>query len=247
MTFTEIPGRVDEFEELPNYPTAFGITFTPAVSGIALGIIGILASGYMLSSYVIPSWQKYNQLKQEKAEKLEQISEEKVLELDRQIAKVQRDLRVAETIKPQLMSFFASEKTLDTLLLDVNSFVRKSKAELISFRPVGEKAEVVNDDSFGPLVKGKIKRKSFNVEIQGSFVQIQSLIRNIERLQPLLLLKEFRSEVKERPKLVYSGGKLVSRGETIIKISFRLDALLPLTEQELAKLAPPPAEKQSSP
>ena len=243
MTFTEIPGGVDEFEELPSYPTAFGITFTPLVSGVILGIIGIIASGYMTSNYVMPAWQKYNQLKQEKAQKLEEISEERVLELDQQIAKVRRDLKVAETIKPQLMSFFASEKTLDTLLLDINSFVKRSKAKLISFRPVGEKAEVVKDDSFGPLVKGKIKRKSFNVEIEGSFVQIQSLIRRIERLQPLLLLKEFRSEVKERPKLVYSGGNLVSRGETIVRISFRLDALLPLTEKELAELAPPPKGK----
>jgi hypothetical protein len=28
-------------EETPNYPTAFGITFTPTIGGIIIGVIGL--------------------------------------------------------------------------------------------------------------------------------------------------------------------------------------------------------------
>ena len=35
-----IPPDAD-FNDGPNYPSAFGITFTPMISGICLGVLGI--------------------------------------------------------------------------------------------------------------------------------------------------------------------------------------------------------------
>ncbi len=57
---------VEGQEEAPNYPTAFGITFTPRVSGIVFGLLGLAAAAYLLVNVVQPAWQQNQDLRQQK-------------------------------------------------------------------------------------------------------------------------------------------------------------------------------------
>jgi type IV pilus assembly protein PilO len=53
-----------EFEEAgaeSSYPVVFGITFTPRVSGILLGLLGIAGSAYMVMNMVMPAWETFQQ------------------------------------------------------------------------------------------------------------------------------------------------------------------------------------------
>ena len=43
-----------DFDSGPNYPSAFGITFTPMVSGIGLGLLGLAAAAFAWTQLVEP-------------------------------------------------------------------------------------------------------------------------------------------------------------------------------------------------
>ena len=126
------------------------------------------------------------------------------------------------------------KNNLDTLLIDLNGFIGGRKAQLLTFNPVGRE-EVVRDGSFGKGVNGKLKRQEYNLQMQGTFEQTQSIMRNIERLQSLLVVKDFNSKVTERPTLLLDGEKVVSQGETLLTTNFTVEALFPLGESKVAK------------
>ncbi|HEY9805524.1 MAG TPA: hypothetical protein V6D04_03095, partial [Candidatus Obscuribacterales bacterium] len=137
-------------------------------------------------------------------------------------------------------------KTLDTLLLDLNRLVNARKAKLSSFVPAPEPATVITDSSLGATVNGKLKRKEITVNLEGNYEQTQSIMRSVERLQPLLLVKSFNSQLDQSTQkiTVDRRGRLipVGRPETNLKTSFKLQALLPLTPQEATAAAKAPAK-----
>jgi type IV pilus assembly protein PilO/type IV pilus assembly protein PilQ len=53
---------------------------------------------------------------------------------------------------------------------------------------------VVSDSSLGSAVNNKLKRQTFNVKIEGNYVNSQKVIRDLERLQPLILLKGLNTQ-----------------------------------------------------
>lgn len=131
---------------------------------------------------------------------------------------------------------------MDTLLLDLNRLVESSntqilknavRAKLKKYVPSG-KAEPITDGSFGSLVNGKLKRSSINIEILGTYEQTQSIFRNIERLQPLLIVRDYQSSLS--PESVTQQDKVLVRrvGPTLISTSFQLQALMPLSQEEIA-------------
>jgi type IV pilus assembly protein PilO len=144
-----------------------------------------------------------------------------------------------------VLGLFANEKTLDTLLLDLNRLVESGnsqvpfnavRAKLKKYTPAGDKAEPITDGTFGPLVDGKLKRRSINIEIVGTYEQTQSILRNIERLQPLLLVKDYQSALA--PETAVEPGKGVRRiGPAPISTNFQLQALMPMTPQDMAQAA----------
>jgi type IV pilus assembly protein PilO len=244
MTFADeefIP--VGEQQEKPDYPTAFGITFTPQVSGVVIGVLGLLGAAYLLVNLVQPEWQRYQQLKTEIATQKTTLQNPEAIRA--QIRQAQANLDQAKQQNKQVLSLFANEKTLDTLLLDLNSFVKDRRGTLVSFKP-GEQAEsVVNDGSLGSAVNGKLKRETIDLELEGSFDQVQSILRSFERLQSLLLVKDFKAQVSEAQTLRLEKGKVVPDGQPTIKTMFTLEALSPVsTQQETAAPAAPAAPAQ---
>jgi type IV pilus assembly protein PilO len=99
--------------------------------------------------------------------------------------------------------------------------------------PTGKKAEPITDGTLGAQVDGKLKRSSINIEIIGTYEQTQSILRNIERLQPLLIVKDYQATLAPEP--APQPGKVAIRvGPAPITTSFQLQALMPLNPEEVA-------------
>lgn len=225
-----------EFDELPEYPTAFGITFTPQIIGICLGVVGFLAAGYIIMTFFMPVWTTYQTSRGERKERLDQVNAQEFSTLLGKIENLKGEIAKVEDDQKQLYSLFADEQTVNTLLLDINQFFREKEAKILSFQPQVWDAEIIGDGSLGETVNNKLKRQVISINMEGSFFQTQSILRDIEKLQPLLLLKDFNSEISEKPALILDENQLKSQGEPILKTNFTLELILPLTEQELVEL-----------
>jgi len=125
-------------EETPNYPTAFGITFTPTIGGIIIGVIGLGLAAYLAVTQVQPAWQKYQELENTVQDKESQVQQQK--EIQKKIKETEAKLAQAKLQNKQVLNLFASEKALDTLVLQLNTFVKSRNGSLISFEPVPEGA-----------------------------------------------------------------------------------------------------------
>ncbi|MGD1910304.1 MAG: pilus assembly protein PilO [Rivularia sp. (in: cyanobacteria)] len=240
MTFSDEMNFEDpQFEEESSaYPVVFGITFTPIISGALIGVLGIAGAIYMLLNLVMPAWQTFGE-KQGTKEELEGQIQQKKASLQN-IGKLKTELAQAKKQQSEVLAVFANEKTLNTLLIDLNRLVEAGnaqistnavRAKLQKFIPNSEGAEEVNDGSLGPEVDGKLKRSSTDIVIRGTYEQTQSILRNIERLQPLLIVKDYESTLapenieENKPRRV---------GPTPITTSFKLEALVPMNSEEIA-------------
>ena len=229
----------------PVYPSVFGITFNPIVSGLCIAAVGVGISGYMFMSYLQPQMAKNQELETKLAQTQDQIQQRK--DNAKKIAIAEQSLDRANAQKEVVIGLFASDKKLDTLLLDLNKLVNIRQGELQTFKPdlpvpgVGSSgAAVVSDSSLGAALNNKIKRKGVQIEVKGNFEQVQSILRTIERLDQLLLVKDFKAEVDktEQKILVNAQGRLIPQPEASIKTSFKIQALIPLTSAEQVAATP---------
>lgn len=243
LNFAEHGGGFDE--AAPSYPVVFGIPFTPQIIGILVGAVGLLGAGYMLLNLVMPTWESYQQQQVKNNALIAEIAQKN--NKIKQAEKVKGELAQAKQQKIQVLNLFATEDTLDTLVLDTNRLVQSSNgnipvsgvgAQLKKFVPASKKPEIITDGSLGLEVDNKLKRININVEMVGTFEQILSIIRNIERLQPLLIVKDFESKLSPpEPISPADKNKGVRKGPVEITTSFKLQALMPLTPTDAAEVA----------
>lgn len=94
--------------------------------------------------------------------------------------------------------------------------------------------ELVTDNSFGRQANEQLKRQIYQVQLEGNFAQTRAILMQLEQLQPLLVLRQFNS-TQQRPTFVYDDNGLLQNCQPEAKIttSFRLEALLPLSQEEL--------------
>ena len=238
MTFTNeefIPEEELEFEE-EIYPTLFGITLNPRNSGILCGAIGILGSLYLLVSFIMPANESYQELKADRQTKEEQLERINPDQLSRELSGLDTQLQQSKTLRAQVISLFSQTKSVDTLLLDINSFVKARGATLISFKPVNATPQLIKNNSFGKAANKKLSKQTFTVEIEGTYQQIQSIIRDIERLQFLIVVNKFTAEPTDDKtvfKLKRTGGKIqgVPTGTRKLKSKFDIDILFPASNK----------------
>ena len=69
-----------------DYPTAFGITFTPTVTGIALAVLGVVGVGYIFINMVRPAQERYQQASTKKQELQGQLEKIKSGDLQLKLA-----------------------------------------------------------------------------------------------------------------------------------------------------------------
>ncbi len=244
MTFSDeynFPNKGTEIQD--SSPVVFGITLTPTIIGAVVGLLGIAGAGYMLFSIAMPAWDNYQQLQTKRDQLTTDVTQKKIQA--QQIGKVEADLVTAKQQQKQVLALFADEKSLDTLLLDTSRLIDSSngqafgnaiRAKMKRFVPTSEKPVLVEDSSFGVEVNNKLKRSIVNVEIEGNFEQTQSIMRNIERLQPLLLVKNYDSKLSA-PEMSGDKENPVQIGIGKLTTTFALEALMPLTSEETADLA----------
>jgi type IV pilus assembly protein PilO len=246
MTFTDDLGnKGTEFQDAGgSSPVVFGITLTPPIIGGLVGGLGVLGAGYMIFTMVMPAWDTF-QAQQKKRDEIKANVEQK-RDQSRQIKKVEGDLEAAKTQQKQVLAAFADEKSLDTLLLDTSRLIDSSntqapanvvKAKLKKFLPVSEKPEMIIDSSFGSEVNNQLRRSIIKVEIEGTFEQTQDIMQNIERLQPLLLVQNFDSKLQPAEEMGDKDHKVVYRGPGKLATSFDLQALMPVSAEEVAEMA----------
>ncbi|MEH1829555.1 MAG: pilus assembly protein PilO [Nostoc sp.] len=241
-----------EFEQAtPASPVVFGIAFTPKIIGILVGVIGLGIAGYILVNLLMPAWENYQQ-QQAKTSELQGQIEQKKANI-KQIDKVKDELAQAKQQKVQVLGLFANEKSLDTLLLDLNRLIESGntptsistvRAKLDKFVPVSQKPEPVIDGSLGLQVDNKLKRSAINAQITGTYEQTQSIIRNIERLQPLLIVKDYQSTLAPAEAISPLDKTPKPIGPAAINTSFQLQVLMPLTPEEIAAAAAKAAPKK---
>ncbi len=293
MSFSGDFSQESEFDSGASYPTIFGLTMTPMVSGVLLGLAGLAASGAMFMYLVTPAWESYQALDSKVKEKSEQLQQQGAIR--KQVKDAKEKLVQVKQQRDQVYGLFASQKSMNTLLFDLNQLIEKNnssvasatnaklancpawvrdfyqtmpryrafedrvgplaaEAKLARFKPNEKGAEVITDSSFGTPINNKLKRQAIDVEFTGNFNQTQSIFRTIERLQPLLLIKNL--EVK-----VGTGGnnKLTQlyeiepdesirfltncQPDTRVTTSFQMEALLPLTEADKKAIAAAPPKK----
>ena len=236
MTFAD-DFALDEKELGEDYPSAFGITFTPKVSGIAIAVAGITLAIYGYVKYVQPAKEVYQQKLTQKQELQQQLNSIKSGDADLKLAQLQADLEAAKLLKSRVLSMFTSEDDLETLLIDLNSFIASNQAELIQYQP-DSNITVVEDASLGAEIQGKLKRKGISLTVEGTFDETRKMLRDLERLQPLLMVQSISSTVTEEPTAVLTN---TSQGQTTIvpktdaelSTQIKLDAILPMSQAEL--------------
>ena len=244
MTYTEefIPGELDQdLQEDPAYPTAFGITFTPIVGGAVFAVIGLIGAAYLFANTVLPTFQTNQELQAKIDETEIQIQQRQGSQ--QKINEAQQKLDLAKLQQQEVLALFAKEKTLDTLLLDINGFINARQGKLQRFEPekLDPIASVIKDGSLGANLNNKVKRQGATVDIEGSFDQIQSILRSIERLEQLLLIRDFKAELDKSTQKVKVDvqGRVISQENSPanLKTTFKVNAIIPLTPEETAASA----------
>ncbi|MGC1308119.1 MAG: hypothetical protein WA885_12895 [Phormidesmis sp.] len=258
------PDDADYIDE-PTNPVVFGIELSPTILGAMIALVGIGAAGYGFVKLVKPVADRNATLRSEISTKEGQlVSQQQQLE---DIAKIEAALAAAMERRRSVYSLFANEATMDTLLLDINQRIESSnaslngvrnqvfdrgippilvEAQLKTFTP-GEKG-VINDSSLGESINGKLKRETYSIQFTGDFAQTQSILRNLERLEPLLLIRDFSvtSGTPVSETVIGSGGQVVVQPKVPITTAFQIDALMPTADAdvppEVAPPAPPAAE-----
>jgi type IV pilus assembly protein PilO len=121
-----------DFEVAPNYPTAFGITFTPMVTGITCGVVGLLAAIYLWMTLGQPAFDENTTLRETLAKKEKELDDQK--DLDKQLKDAKARLANVEQQRQQVLSLFAEKKDLNTILFDLNQLIDKNNAGLVGKR-----------------------------------------------------------------------------------------------------------------
>ncbi|MCC0177374.1 type II and III secretion system protein [Waterburya agarophytonicola K14] len=232
-----------------DYPSAFGITFTPTILGLAIAVAGIALAGYGFINYVKPAQEKYSQASIKKEELQGQLNKIKTGDLQLKLAQLQSDLAAQQVLKSRVLSMFTSEQDLDTLLIDVDSFIAVNQANLIQYQP-DSNASTIDDASLGSEVQGKLKRKGISLTIEGTFTETKQILQDLERLQPLLMIQSISSTVDEQPTAIFASNntEILPKKQAELKTQIKLDAILPSSEAELerAKKADEQAEMEES-
>jgi type IV pilus assembly protein PilO len=287
------------FDE-PNYPTVLGIQLTPMVSGILLGLLGAAIAGATWFYLISPLMEENGTIQADVDSKEEQLKKAEQIKRDLKAAK--EELVKVGKQREQVMSLFAKERDLSTLLLDLNQLIERNnsgvlaakqsklatcpswvreqytkvaksqsfedqvgplvaEARLNKFQPAGvtEVITAAGSDSYvQPALLGKLKRQTIDVSFQGNFNQTQSIFRTIERLQPLLIIKNLSMTLGAN-RAIKSGG-LYEDGpgetirfltncqpETLVTTTFKMDALMPASADIVAPPGSPAASPSASP
>ena len=218
------------------YPSAFGITFSPPVIGTVLAVVGVSLSIYGFVKYVKPAQATQQQTIEQRDTLQAQLNSIKTGDLQLKLAQLQSDLAEKKVQKARVLSMFTSEDDLETLLIDLNSFISTNQGSLTQYQP-DSNVSTISDASLGSGVQGKLKKKGISMTFEGTFNETKQILQDLERLQPLLMVQSISSSVTEEPTAILTSGNssIVPQKQAELKTQIKLDAILPLSQAELER------------
>jgi type IV pilus assembly protein PilO len=248
MTVAEdfVPGA-EQGAETPEYPVAFGITFTPIVSFALLALVGVAGAAYMGLNIVKPAYDEYQSLQAKRDSTQATLDQKKGANSDQVIIGLQNQIAQQKARQPVILSLFSSDRTVDTLLFDFQKIFQAEKVVIKTYEPTGLVPEVVTDGSFGDLVNNKLKRRTINIEFEATVPQTQAIIKRLEQFQSLIVIKDFNAEINQMPTLVFDKGKINPKGSVTLNVKFVADVLYPISSTEQAQLAQEAAKGEQQP
>jgi type IV pilus assembly protein PilO len=268
--FAPIDGA-EEFEEGPSYPSAFGLELTPKVQGGAIAIAGLVGAVVLFMQLVSPVAETRSTLRTTVSDKEAQLEAQRnslqnqeaiqaeldnVIQqrvgiysllgspesLDTLLLDINQQIKASNAGLNQLLSGRLQSSVQTLRLLGVTDPVVRAfyTAELQQFNPGGASG-IVQDGTYGETLNGKLERQVVNVTFTSLFDQGQSILRNIERLEPLVVISGFNQTWS-----IDSGGipgEALNRVVRPISTSFRLEVLVPVGDPtQIPAPPPPPAE-----
>jgi type IV pilus assembly protein PilO len=233
MNTTQI-GDSTYLDDQPTYPAIFGIALSPMLIGGVLTAVGIGAAAYLGYSNLMPQYQANQEAQTKLANVTQQIQERR--DMAKKIVAAEADLKKAKEQRESVLALFANEQKLDTLLLDLNKLINSRQGELQKFAPDAAMTGVVSDGFLGSTLNGKLRRKSTDIEVEGGFEQMQSILRTIEMMDQLLVIRDFKADLQKPDANKGLGATVPS-----IKTKFKLQAIIPLSKEEQAAAAPSPS------
>ena len=271
MTFTDdfapIDG-VEEFDEGPSYPVAFGIELTPKVQGIAIALACIVGAVVLYTRVVQPTAQAKSELEITVADKQAQLEAQQNSLAEQEAVQAELDNAIQQRVG--IYSLLGSPESLDTLLLDINQQIKASNAglnsllggrlstsvqtlklfgttdplvrafytaELSQFNPAGLSG-LVMDGVYGEQLNNKLERQVVRVVFSSLFDQSQAILRNVERLEPLVVIRDFNQTWAVAGEGIPE--EALQRVVRPVTTSFNLEVLVPVGDPTQIPEPPPP-------
>ncbi len=231
-----------EFEENTGGVVLFGQTLSAKTLGIALGIIGIAAAGYVFANYVQPLWTTIDTTKTSIAEKTSSNTA-KAAQV-KQKGDLPQKTELAKTRSEVVSSLLPSTDTMDTLLIDLNKLVKTSDVNpsqltgdlLESFSPTPPSAIVP---------EGQYRTQTLSIQFASSYNDLISILRSIESLRTLVVVQDL--QLTKRQSVTFRNpGNLTAEQQKaqiellppVLSTTFKLVAYIPATDEEVKALAP---------
>ena len=232
--------------------TLFGFTLTSKILGILIGVSGIGVAIYVVTSYVQPIWEQVQTAQSNIATKTSTLSG-----LEQKIASkgnVRQKIEEANRQNLFVLSLLPNVDNIDTLITDIQKQIPKTIT--ISLPPNFAYELEGTMRVFQPKdpVKGaQFSTYSFTIGFDGKFEDVLSTIQKIERLRPLLVIKDLKLTKKTLPSDKFKFSQPIAPGKEkdildslppLIGADFTLEAFVPLSEAERkAAAAAEPAKK----
>lgn len=259
------PGEEEETPPPPGSVVLGPLVLTPTIQGAVAAVVGIAIAGFLIWKMVLPAMEKRTQLEADIAKTKQEIQQRQntVSKINEAKAKQEE----ARQKRERVITLLPENKVLQTLLLDVNQIVKTRGSQLEGFKPVVNTGNNWILESSGgaaggtPPAKGKppaggsagalklsqaIEGETVSIELDGRFDRVQDTLRDLERLQQIVLVDKFNLTLDSESQYVEVNrlGNVIGQGEPKIKTRFDLMAVVPVSEEQLAKLAAPPEEKE---
>ncbi len=241
---------IAEEDQEESGPIILGIPLTPRNIGIAIGVAGAILAGVGVFKLVMPAIAEGSSLNGQITTKQEEIEQQE--ERLKKIDEAKQQLVEAKNRRAAVTALFADEDSLDTLMFDIDEQLNQvnanviddeQKARITKFEPVqlpdGSDTEVVTDGSLGAAVNEQLRRRKYKLEFEGSFGQTRQFLVILERMQPMLVVRNLQTQLVDSDSVVegeYKDGQFVPASEQPqrrLKTSFDLSALMPLSQEQI--------------
>ncbi|OKH13788.1 hypothetical protein [[Limnothrix rosea] IAM M-220] len=225
---------VGDGAEQQGYFNAFGVEFTSMILGALLAIAGLAGAGALWWFFVKPINAETETLQTELQQKQAELQQKQAAGSENKIAELEAQLVQEERIASEVINAYGKDKQIQTFLLDLNRILTASDIQLVSYEPTSPQPEFITDDTYGEAAINKLKRQTFNVSFENmTYAQVDSMLENLDLLQPLIVLREFSTNIAEPPSYLYTERELIPQNPTKLGISFVIDALIAPTPEEL--------------